>query len=158
MKYSCMYVYTRMIFAAVLSPAIKIFHRHLGPKSRDIYIVVLLYKSLSNPNISIGLYRCYFFLITCVLSMYGCVYFYVVHTLNSVTKKSKLSPAIKIFHRHLGPNLLIFTVKVSPWFHRHFTVILWHITPLPEGGGGVYCFTSVRPSVRPRSFSSHFSQ
>jgi hypothetical protein len=26
-----MYVYTRMIFAAVLSPAIKIFHRHLGP-------------------------------------------------------------------------------------------------------------------------------
>jgi hypothetical protein len=25
-----------------------------------IYIVVLLYKSLSNPNISIGLYRCYF--------------------------------------------------------------------------------------------------
>jgi hypothetical protein len=38
-----------------------------------------------------------------------------------------LSPAIKIFHRHLGPNLLIFAVKVSPWFHRHFTVILWHI-------------------------------
>ena len=26
-----------------------------------IYIVVLLYKSLSNLNISIGLYRCYFF-------------------------------------------------------------------------------------------------
>ena len=31
MKYRYMYVYTRMIFAAVLSPAIKIFHRHLGP-------------------------------------------------------------------------------------------------------------------------------
>ena len=31
MKYSYMYVYTRMIFTAVLSPAIKIFHRHLGP-------------------------------------------------------------------------------------------------------------------------------
>ena len=31
MKYSYMYVYTRMIFAAVLSPTIKIFHRHLGP-------------------------------------------------------------------------------------------------------------------------------
>jgi len=31
------------------------------------------------------------------------------------------------------------------------------IPPLPEGGG-VYCFTSVRPSVRPRYFSSHFSQ
>jgi hypothetical protein len=58
-----------------------------------IYIVVLLYKSLSNPNISIGLYRCYFFfshelIITCVLSMYGSVYFYLVHTLNSVTKRS----------------------------------------------------------------------
>ena len=58
-----------------------------------IYIVVLLYKSLSNLNISIGLYRCYFFfshevIITCVLSMYGCVYFYVVHILNSVTKRS----------------------------------------------------------------------
>ena len=39
-----------------------------------------------------------------------------------------LSPAIKTFHRHLGPNLLIFAVKVSLWFHRHFTVILWHIT------------------------------
>ena len=26
-----------------------------------IYIVVLLYKSLSNPNISIDLYWCYFF-------------------------------------------------------------------------------------------------
>ena len=53
-----------------------------------IYIVVLLYKSLSNPNILIGLYRCYFFfshelIITCVLSMYGCVYFYLVHKLNS---------------------------------------------------------------------------
>jgi hypothetical protein len=39
-----------------------------------------------------------------------------------------LSPTIKIFHRHLGPNLLIFVVKVSPTFygdfmtyHRHFT-------------------------------------
>jgi hypothetical protein len=30
-----MYVYTRMIFAAVLSPTIKIFHRHLGP---NLYI------------------------------------------------------------------------------------------------------------------------
>ena len=58
-----------------------------------IYIAVLLYKSLSNPNISIGLYRCYFFfsnelIITCVLSLYGCVSFYLVHTLNSVTKRS----------------------------------------------------------------------
>ena len=31
MKCSYMYVYTCMIFAAVLSPTIKIFHRHLGP-------------------------------------------------------------------------------------------------------------------------------
>ena len=41
-----------------------------------------------------------------------------------------LSPTIKIFHRLLGPNLYIFAVKVSPWFHRHFTVILWHITDI----------------------------
>jgi len=41
-----------------------------------------------------------------------------------------LSPTIKIFHRHLGPNLYIFAVKVSPWFHWHFTVILWHITDI----------------------------
>ena len=41
-----------------------------------------------------------------------------------------LSPTIKIFHRHLGPNLYIFAVKVSPWFHRHFTEILWHITAI----------------------------
>ena len=31
------------------------------------------------------------------------------------------------------------------------------IPPIPEGGG-VYCFTSVRLSVRPRYFSAHFSQ
>jgi hypothetical protein len=31
MKCSYMYVYTGIIFAAVLSPTIKIFHRHLGP-------------------------------------------------------------------------------------------------------------------------------
>ena len=39
-----------------------------------------------------------------------------------------LSPTIKIFHRHLGPNLYIFAVKISLWFHRHFMEILWHIT------------------------------
>jgi hypothetical protein len=32
------------------------------------------------------------------------------------------------------------------------------IPPLPRRRRGVYCFTSVRPSVRPRYFSSHFSQ
>jgi hypothetical protein len=46
------------------------------------------------------------------------------------TQSYVVSPTIKIFHRHLGPNLLIFAVKVSPWFHRHFTVILWHITDI----------------------------
>ena len=58
-----------------------------------IYIVVLLYKSLSNPNISIGLYRCYFFFLSrvdnhlCLINVRMCL-FYVVHTLNSVTKRS----------------------------------------------------------------------
>ena len=40
MKYSYMYMYTRMIFATVLSPAIKIFHRHLGPNLL-IFAVIL---------------------------------------------------------------------------------------------------------------------
>ena len=41
-----------------------------------------------------------------------------------------LLPTIKIFNRNLGPNLYIFVVKVPPWFHRHFTEILWHITAI----------------------------
>ena len=40
MKYSYMYVYTRMIFAAVLSPTIKIFHRHLGPNLKIFAVKV----------------------------------------------------------------------------------------------------------------------
>jgi hypothetical protein len=39
-----------------------------------------------------------------------------------------LSPTIKIFHWHLGPNLYIFTVKVSPWFHPHFMTYHRHFT------------------------------
>ena len=35
---------------------------------------------------------------------------------------------IKIFHRHLGPNLYIFVVKVSPWFHRDFMTYHRHFT------------------------------
>ena len=35
-----------------------------------------------------------------------------------------LSPTIQIFHRHLGPNLYIFAMKVSPYIHRHLMVIL----------------------------------
>jgi len=31
-------------------------------------------------------------------------------------------------------------------------------TPAPRMGREVYCFTSVHPSIRPRYFSSHFSQ
>jgi hypothetical protein len=34
----------------------------------------------------------------------------------------------------------------------------YYYTPTPRRGRGVYCFTSVRPSVHPRYFSSHFSQ
>ena len=36
--------------------------------------------------------------------------------------------------------------------------ILVYYTPAPRRGRGVYCFTSVRLSVHPRYFSSHFSQ
>ena len=51
----------------------------------------------------------------------------------------------------------------SAWIRRlFFNNCKWQnifIPPLPEGGGGgVYCFTSVRPSVHPIYFSSHFSQ
>ena len=31
-----------------------------------------------------------------------------------------------------------------------------YYTPAPRRGRGVYCFTSVHPSVRPRNFSPHF--
>jgi hypothetical protein len=34
----------------------------------------------------------------------------------------------------------------------------YNYTPAPRRGRRVYCFTSFRPSVRPRYFSSHFSQ
>ena len=34
----------------------------------------------------------------------------------------------------------------------------YNCTPAPRRGRRVYCFTSFRPSVRPRYFSSHFSQ
>jgi hypothetical protein len=33
-----------------------------------------------------------------------------------------------------------------------------YYTPAPRRGEGVYCFTSVRPSVRPRYFSSHWQK
>ena len=39
-----------------------------------------------------------------------------------------------------------------------FALLLYNYTPAPRRGRGVYCFTSVRLSVRPRYFSSHFSQ
>ena len=56
-----------------------------------------------------------------------CRYMYVYTRIIFV---AVLSPTIKIFHRHLGPSLYIFAVKFSPWFHWHFTVILWHITDI----------------------------
>ena len=46
---------------------------------------------------------------------------------------------------------------------KYAAAVLWNdlpddYIPAPRRGSGVYCFTSVRPSVRPRYFSSHFSQ
>ena len=62
-----------------------------------------------------------------------------------------LSPTIKIFHQHLGPNLYIFAVKVSLWFHWHFTEILWHITaispPKNTDQGDFMLKTSVRSTA-----------
>ena len=45
-----MYVYTRIIFVAVLSPTIKIFHRHLGPNfyfHRDITDILRWFYDIS---------------------------------------------------------------------------------------------------------------
>jgi hypothetical protein len=42
--------------------------------------------------------------------------------------------------------------------NQHFLNNTFNYTPAPRRGRGVYCFTSVRPSVRPIYFSSHFSQ
>jgi hypothetical protein len=66
MKYSYMYVYTRMIFAAVLSPAIKIFHRHLAyyinpcliPTFRLVYIDVIFFNHLCFINVRMCLFLC----------------------------------------------------------------------------------------------------
>ena len=41
-------------------------------------------------------------------------------------------------------------------FHIHKIYFLHNYTPAPQRGRGVYCFTSVHPSVCPRSFSSNF--
>ena len=50
-----------------------------------MYILVLLYKSLSNPNISIGLYRCYFFSLSrvdnhlCFINVWMCLFLSSAH-------------------------------------------------------------------------------
>ena len=49
-------------------------------------------------------------------------------------------------------------VFVCVWCSAHIALCFYTPAP-PEGGGGaVNCFTSVHPSIRPRYFSSHFSQ
>ena len=58
-------------------------------------------------------------------------------------KKNKSDKQIMIFINHIK------------YYHGHnYTVFLYPRST----GGGVYCFTSVRPSVHPRYFFSHFSQ
>ena len=53
-----------------------------------IYIVVLPIPTFRLVYIGVIFFFSHKLIITCVLSMYGCVYFYLVHTLNSVTKRS----------------------------------------------------------------------
>ena len=72
-----------------------------------------------------------------------------------------LSPTIKIFHRYLGPNLYICTVKVSAWFHRHFTEILWHFTAKKHWPSWfraksrcAYCICVLEELSRPWSYGS----
>jgi hypothetical protein len=61
-----------------------------------IYIVVLLYKSLSNPNILIGLYWCYFFFLSrvdnhlCFINVRMCLFLCSAHIeLGHYTKVSR---------------------------------------------------------------------
>ena len=48
-----------------------------------------------------------------------------------------------------------YAIKPGIVFYFYQIVI---IPPLTGGGRGIYCFTSVSPSVHPRYFSSHFTQ
>jgi hypothetical protein len=50
--------------------------------------------------------------------------------------------------------IMIFINHIKYYHGHNYTVFLYPRST----GGGVYCFTSVRPSVRPRYFLSHFSQ
>jgi len=52
---------------------------------------------------------------------------------------------------------LLNTIGRFELFPSAGTVVVF-IPPAPRRGREVYCFTTVRPSVRPRYFSSHFSQ
>ena len=72
-----------------------------------------------------------------------------------------LSSTIKIFHRYLGPNLYICAVKVSAWFHRHFTEILWHFTAKKHWPSWfraksrcAYCICVLEELSRPWSYGS----
>jgi hypothetical protein len=75
---------------------------------------------------------------------------------------------VRTIYFYLGENNLLFNemmmfalyytnMLTGSWLPRPSTLIHYY-TPALRRGRGVYCFTSVRPSVRPRYFSSHFSQ
>jgi hypothetical protein len=53
---------------------------------------------------------------------------------------------------------LLFICGMLCKFKYRTVVVYICYTPAPRRGRGVYCFTSVRPFVRPRFISSHFSQ
>ena len=56
------------------------------------------------------------------VQLHVCVYTYDFH-------RGDKTQAIKIFQRHLGPNLLIFAVKVSPTFYGDFMTFHREKTP-----------------------------
>ena len=73
---------------------------------------------------------------------------------------NKTIPAVHMLTLILQVSIQYTGYFTSIFFHESMTKIksLVFYTPTPRRGRGVYCFTSVRPSVRPRYFSSHFSQ
>jgi hypothetical protein len=76
-----------------------------------------------------------------------------------------------VYGKCVNTEMLIVLIGICRHFHLFFGYVVCtkktldsykelivNYTPAPRRERGVYCFTSVRLSVRPRYFSSHFSQ
>ena len=119
MKYRYMYVYTRMIFAAVLSPAIKIFHRHLGPN-------LLIFAVKVSPTFYGD------FMTVCGRSPPNTSCFSIDSMLQITTKHFMFFPSQYVADHHQTLHVFPFTVPVcgrSPPNTSYFSIdSMWQIT------------------------------